>query len=93
MAEAKMKCDIIALQETRLFGPDQLDRARNWACQANMMLDFKAAVKTGPGILETSAGVSVGARKAIPTRPYKNQQLFGHGGRLVAVHVEGLIRG
>eukprot|EP00972_Heterocapsa_arctica_P020871 3076001-Heterocapsa_arctica.AAC.1 len=93
MAKAKMKCDIIALQETRLFGPDHLDRARAWASKANLLLDFKAAVKTGPGILETSAGVAVGARNCIPTKPVENEQLFGHGGRLVAVHVEGMLRG
>eukprot|EP00972_Heterocapsa_arctica_P045434 6707102-Heterocapsa_arctica.AAC.1 len=74
MAEAKMKCDIITLQETRLFGPDQLGRARAWANKANLLLDFRAAVKTGPGILETSAGVAVGARNCIPTRPFKNEQ-------------------
>eukprot|EP00972_Heterocapsa_arctica_P079946 11781654-Heterocapsa_arctica.AAC.1 len=62
MVEAKMKCDILSLQETRLFGPYQLDRARAWASKANLQLDFEAAVKTGPGVLETSTEVAVGAR-------------------------------
>eukprot|EP00972_Heterocapsa_arctica_P064545 9525291-Heterocapsa_arctica.AAC.1 len=88
-----MKCDILSLQETRLFGTDQLGRARAWASKANLLLDFKAAVKTGPGVLETSAGVAVGARSCIPTKPFKNEELFGFGGRLVAVHVEGLLPG
>eukprot|EP00972_Heterocapsa_arctica_P071292 10530152-Heterocapsa_arctica.AAC.1 len=77
-----MKCDILALQETRLFGADQLGRARAWASKANLQLDFKAAVKTGPGVLETSAGVAVGARSCIPTKAFKNKELCGFGGRL-----------
>eukprot|EP00972_Heterocapsa_arctica_P080716 11893857-Heterocapsa_arctica.AAC.1 len=56
MGEAKMKVDIVTLQETRLFGTDQLGRARAWASKANLLLDFRAAVKTGPGVFETSAG-------------------------------------
>eukprot|EP00972_Heterocapsa_arctica_P088816 13098096-Heterocapsa_arctica.AAC.1 len=88
-----MKCDIITLQETRLFGTDQLGRARAWANKANLLFYFRAAVKTGPGILGTSAGVAVGARSCIPTKPFKNEELFGHGGILVAVHVEGLLPG
>eukprot|EP00972_Heterocapsa_arctica_P081652 12036135-Heterocapsa_arctica.AAC.1 len=62
-----MKCDIITLQETRLFGNDQLGRARAWANKANLLLYFRAAVKTGTGILETLAGVAVGARSCIPS--------------------------
>ena len=93
LSERQEGFDCVALQETRLEGPDNLHRARGWADRKGLSLALAPAERTGAGPLQTSGGVGLAVRRSVGSLAVHSPALEAHKGRLVVVQIEGMIRG
>ena len=94
LASEGLAPDIVGLQETRLADLETCFRARAWAASMGYRLSMAPAVSTGPGLLQSSAGVALGCRArigfaaatSIPGTP-------AFSSRVLAGHIEGILAG